>query len=314
MSSLIPICIAVDVEPDARLIDLTEKPRWHGFELLVPYIQQVRSELASATGKPVHFAWMIRMDPQIGHTYGSTDWGLQTYHKEFAELKRCGDELGIHVHMWEWSEADKTWIANYGSDFWAEQCVQTSIDTYRKYFGHPPRLASCGDRVMSNRIVKIMERAGIQCDLTLEPGKRSAKAMKAGERTLGILPDYQRIPTRPYQPSLWNYRRPGRIWKRNIWFYPLTSQRLEVPVPVHAEDPTEFQVMLLGKPMDIIRQVFDSSLQKGLSHLHAVARSDVLSDDFNGSQFRDFFNYLCQHPHRKQFVIDHHLENLRRVA
>src|SRR4029078_5820172 len=85
-----PLVISIDVEPDDRLVHPSARPRWTGFETMLPEMQRIRGQLTQAIGAPVQFTWLFRIDHQVEQAYGRADWGLQEYRREIADLTAQG--------------------------------------------------------------------------------------------------------------------------------------------------------------------------------------------------------------------------------
>ena len=61
-------------------------------------VRKWREDLEQATGRAVHFIWLLRMDFQIEKVYGSSRWCVDRYGGFLEEMRRQGDEVGLHVH------------------------------------------------------------------------------------------------------------------------------------------------------------------------------------------------------------------------
>jgi hypothetical protein len=312
----VPLTINLDIEPDTRTA-LAGRPAWTGFEALFDYMARLRPELSRATGTPARFTWCLRLDPQIEKGYGAADWVVQHYRPLLDALQAQGDEIGVHAHAWRWDDAGGQWLADHGNERWVAHCTRSSLQVFRASFGRPARVFRHGDRFLSNRLIALLDREGVQCDLTLEPGHISVKTLRAKDRVTGMIPDYSTAPRRPYRPSRRNYQRPGWLWKRKLWIVPLTTGT-PLPTPgqppaLDADDPCS--TMVLGFPFPIVRQLFDLTLaESARPFVAAVARCDVLLDRYNADQFDQFFHYLLDHPLRDRLVLEPAPDALRRVA
>lgn len=68
------VVLCIDVEPDPRAFDPDDPPAWEGFERFVERFPAVRARLEEASGASAAFTWFLRMDPQVGETWGSPGW------------------------------------------------------------------------------------------------------------------------------------------------------------------------------------------------------------------------------------------------
>ena len=98
-----PIILTIDVEPDQRKTDA--RGGWEGSIRLLPQLEEHRSRLEKATGRPVQFNWFIRADPQIRIQFaGPTMWPPpgRIFSKQSTSTSPtpectsiCGDGTGI---------------------------------------------------------------------------------------------------------------------------------------------------------------------------------------------------------------------------
>jgi GT2 family glycosyltransferase len=308
-----PLVVNIDVEPDDRLVQPSVRPRWTGFETLLPELRRIRSQLAQATGAPVKFSWLFRIDHQVERVYGQPDWGLNEYRRQIEELVAQGDVIGAHAHSWRWDEVGATWIADHADPHWVEHCVRLSLDGFRQATGKRARIFSHGDEFLSDAVVHLIDSMGVYCDLTITPGNPARERMGAGERVTGSLPDYRDLPRVPYQPSRDNYRQPSVRRQRRLWLMPVTTGFAVNP---YAASPAPYnQKLLLGAPFVVNQQIFDNYWARfPLSVIVAATRSDVFLDSFNADQFRRFFDYLADHPCREQLLVTTPLEARRQFV
>lgn len=225
----IPVVLAIDVEPDEFFVD-RDKPRpWSGFEFSHGYLKEMRARFEQVSGRPVHFYWSLRMDPQVATAYGSATWVADRYADMLEECRSAGDELGIHVHTYRWSETLEGWLDDCGNAEWVMECLESSFDAFRRVFGEPARTLRFGNYWLSTAAVNRAEELGIEYDLTIEPGLPSK--MKYGNKPpqSGPTPDFYRVPRRPYYPSRSEFRRPVKAGRdRKIVMMPLTSAYQEL--------------------------------------------------------------------------------------
>src|ERR1700742_3278169 len=109
MNAGLPILLCFDVEPDDKVID--GQADWAGFRPLVDLMMEYRPQFQTATGLPAHFAWFLRMDPQIRDLHGRQDWAAIAFAGELRKLLEAGDEIGLHVHPWKRAPQDR-WISD----------------------------------------------------------------------------------------------------------------------------------------------------------------------------------------------------------
>jgi hypothetical protein len=220
---LIPAVLSIDVEPDGYFLDRSAPPSWRGFELSVEYFRAFRDRASRTLGRPVRVNWFVRMDPQIADTYGSPAWVAEQYPRQLAELAAAGDEVGLHVHAYRWSEDQGEWIVDHGNQGWIDHCIDTSVDAFRTAFGAPARLFRFGDHWMNEQTAARLEAAGIRYELTMEPGHAAVASNHPDKPHSGSLPDTRHAPRAPYQPQPSDVQQPGPARARGMWLIPVTT-------------------------------------------------------------------------------------------
>lgn len=219
----VPVFLCIDLEPAERQVRPSEADPWRGVDAIAEHLESLRPRLQDVSGKPVRFLWFVRCDPQIETAFGSADALLRRSSELFERLLAAGDRIGLHVHLWRWDEGASAWIADYGNPSWAERCVETSFETYRRHFGTPCELHRFGDRWLSTEAIALLERLGVRFDLSLEPGARGHRSLAPDERTTGSIPDYTRAPREPYRPSRSDFLVPDGAEPAGLWIVPLSS-------------------------------------------------------------------------------------------
>ena len=115
---VMPVVLAVDVEPEPGGGTWRDPRPWRGFERWLEVVPRLRDRLESLTHAPVHFAWYVRCDPQIADIYGDAAWAADTYARGFDALRAAGDELAIHPHAWRWDDKAAHWVHDNASPAW----------------------------------------------------------------------------------------------------------------------------------------------------------------------------------------------------
>lgn len=200
----LPIVLCVDVEPDLRVFPRDSPSAWSGFEAFLSRLPSLRGRLTEATGRPAALTWFLRMDPQVAESWGSPGWTAQTYGAELEALLAEGDELGLHTHTWRWDAGGETWIADYADESWIGHCLEVGLEAYRSAFGRDCRAHRGGDHLLTGPMLERLGRAGVEVDLTIEPGWPPDPGYE-GAPTVGLLPDYREVPLHPYRST------PGRF-------------------------------------------------------------------------------------------------------
>jgi len=212
--------MCIDVEPDKRAIDSNVREDWKGFEKTYEFFCRLRSRLEAATRSSVHFTWFLRMDPQIGHTYGSAAWAVTRYSRIINEIQAAGDEVGLHIHPWRWDKTSQIWIQDFADQEWIDHCVRLGFKTFRQSLKRQCLSFRFGDHWLNDATLHLVEKLGARFDLTVEPGYKGGVPP---DHFVGSLPDYTTIPQQPYRPSRADFKKPGLLDRRSLWIVPVSA-------------------------------------------------------------------------------------------
>ncbi len=260
----LPAILGIDIEPDARVVDLAD-PSWRGAVDLFAMLPEFRARLQAAAGNaPVRFTWFPRADPAIRFVHGHENWALKRFAENWQAAKAAGDEIALHMHPWRWDGEKAEWYQDYGNEEWVEECLRTAISAYREFFGATPASYSTGDRFLSNAMVRVLEQEGVQIDLTLERIPTDANDFPASERRTGAIVDTSQVPLHAFYPSAADYRVPDPDKTSGLALVPLTAFRGRtlnpwLPNTLFEEGLEE----LLNEPQE-------------LTHLAFMGRSDII--------------------------------------
>ena len=304
------ILLVIDCEPDVRETLLGRPDPWFGFERLFDFLSAQRTLLSARTGVSTRFAWFWRMDPQIDLTYGHADWAIRTYGSQIADARRCGDEVGVHVHAWRWEAALCRWISDHGDRSWVEHCVRTSLTEFERAFGEPCRIFRFGDGWLDNSTVALIESLGVHIDLTLEPGGEETPCLAPNELSTGFIPDRRKVPARPYHPSRADFRKPDRRGDSRLWMLPVSTAHLQPPLPFlrrflrpAAQNRPVSQLNLGLEPRDFLHVFNQAVSREACSYVAICVRTDVGSNEGLMSRVQENLFGILDHRLAKQFVF-----------
>jgi hypothetical protein len=192
------VLLCWDTEPDLRVLD--GAGRWAAFDELLDRTEVLRARLAELTDSSVRFTWFLRMDPQIEAVWGTPAWVTEHYATELAGLEAHGDELGLHTHTWRWHDDPGTWVRDH-DPAWEEHCLELGLETFETAFGRPCAAHRSGDRILTGRMLHLLEDRGVSVDLTVEPNQPPQGALEPDEVVTGVTPDFRGVPLTPYRSS-----------------------------------------------------------------------------------------------------------------
>jgi hypothetical protein len=206
-TGLIPIVISFDAEPNQFFIDQDQPEPWQGLDCAPEQLQPVRDRIEQRTGVPARFTWLIRLDEQIRVAYGTADWCLHAYSRQFGQLAAAGDQLGVHIHPYRLANDGGGWVHDYGNEDWVLNVTGSALDQFQKNFGHTAPVTSMGMGWMSTTAMNLLSSVGVQCDLTVTPGLPASPYDSQLGPTTGERPDTREVPRTPYRPASHDWRR-----------------------------------------------------------------------------------------------------------
>lgn len=220
----IPVVVCVDVEPDARVVDLAD-PSWRGTDVLLEKWPALMTLLAEKTGvTSVPLTWFPRADPQIEKSNGLASYALKRYAAHWESAQAAGDEIGLHMHGWRWQEQTGQWSQDHGDAAWMEHCLRSAIGEYRAHFGKTPPVYRGGDHYLDDLVLRVLHEEGIPLDMTLELLPAIQRLVEE-EHGTGSLPDCSGAPAYAYRPSVEDFRAPAFDQKQGLGILPLTPFR-----------------------------------------------------------------------------------------
>ncbi|MEI7547216.1 MAG: hypothetical protein WCK21_04050 [Actinomycetota bacterium] len=275
-----PMLFCIDVEPDYTATQVAGAAPCEGFVVLADLLGSMRSRLADLTGYPVHFTWLVRMDPHIRATYGTATHLLDLDEARFGALLAAGDEIGVHVHPYVRDEQTGTWVDRFTDPSVIEDCLESTFDTYQQKFGSPCRSMSFGALFMNEQILDVAERRGVRYDLSGVPGEPP---------TSTGTPDFRAMPTFPYYPDREMFQRAGMEGSRTIREIPQTSVdssrlRHKVARRVRGERPPYYRTHAMWRARHLTAAQYWAAAAKNLGRLQVpyfchVLRSEALVVD-----------------------------------
>jgi len=230
----IPVLFCVDIEPDLHTFDPDDPSPWRGFELLIERLPSLRDALERATGRPPHFSWTVRGDPQVAFAYGSPSYPVQRYGSFFERVLEAGDGVGIHPHAWRWDGADVGWVSDHADQAWVDECLEMAVCSYLDEFGVVPPFHRYGARFMNTATMNRVRALGVKIDVTIEPSEpRQGPGPFLGGVLVGDVPECRHAPRIPYHPDPRDCCRATVASDDALWAIPLTSGH-----PIEHRDPS----------------------------------------------------------------------------
>jgi len=180
---------------------------------LVKKIREVLNNFEDSYGDSPCVVWYLRSDNQIKAIWGEWNYPAIKYHSLWRSLKKEGDEIGWHPHLWRFDSTRNSWYQEYQDARWIEDCLRNGYRAMAKMFNIES--SRMGWDFHNNLTMKLLSELGIKYDLSAVPGV----SHKGG---MCNIYDWRPTPHHPYYPSVADYRVP-RTPKLNILEIPLTT-------------------------------------------------------------------------------------------
>ena len=268
----LPVVVGVNLEPDVRVTTNDGSSTWDGVDPTMALVEEWR---ASDPAIPV--TWLWRCDAAIAQGFGDPGWALRRWQPQIVAAIDRGDEVGVHPHLWRWSDPLKTFVSDAANDAWKALSIRTAADTFQREIGVPVRTSQMGDGYFDPPILRALVDGGFTVDLTIEPGGKPRTHMVHTEFVTGTMPDRRRTPHRPFRPSWKNPCRPGRH-AAPLWALPLTTAATPLVVDGVVVDDVGTPANLGTDPYrfhHIVATGLDAAVAAGHPVLTVLVRSDV---------------------------------------
>jgi hypothetical protein len=220
---------------------------------------------------------------------------LATFAGLVRQLEETGDEFGLHFHAYR-LDHDGSWFQDYADSAFLSEALDSAISAYTTRFG-TPRCFRFGDGWLSNETVGQLERAGVEYDLTLEPGQNGRPAPLPDR---GLFPDLRRTPRLPYHPSQNDFRFPSASDGRHLWMLPITTTHQNHPGRWRSLNPWRgIATFNLALPTGFFARYTDHLLAQRPAFVLAVMRTG----DVGEYPVLRNLDYLLAHPRIREFAF-----------
>jgi len=271
--SRLPIVVDVNLEPDLRCPPVGRAATWDGVDATVGLVEAWR---AGADDRRV--TWLWRCDPQVGVVNGDPGWALDRWSDQIDAARGRGDTVGIHTHLWRWSEPIGAFVSDAANADWKTECVGRSVETFTRVAGAPPTVGQMGDAYMDAVILAAYLEHDLRIDLTVEPGAPARERMVHTEYVTGTMPDRRRSPRVPYHPRTNDPLRSARRRTGPLTMIPTTTAATPLVVDGVVVDPPGTAANFGVAPERFRHAVttgLAASVRAGTPYVHVLARSDI---------------------------------------
>jgi hypothetical protein len=157
------------------------------------------SDLFSCENIPV--TWLARVD-----SGPISDLMLAQFRNKLLGLKSLGDEIGIHIHTFEFNTEMRRWIQARCPQK-QKASVLYSLDAFKRNLGFAPSSVRMGWNTMTNEIMQTLDSYGLKVDSSAIPGSFCGGKFYGRDNIYNWL----RSPRLPFHPSFENYQSKGKM-------------------------------------------------------------------------------------------------------
>jgi hypothetical protein len=157
------------------------------------------SEFFISENVPV--SWLLRVDkgPVL-------DKMLILFKNKILDLKSVGDEIGIHIHTFDWNSDLSRWVQTHDPQK-QKEVVLYSLDVFKKNLGFAASSIRMGWNTMSNEIMRTINTNALRVDASAIPGTSCQGKFSKRDNMY----DWSRTPYGPYHPSFEDYQARGNM-------------------------------------------------------------------------------------------------------
>jgi hypothetical protein len=209
------LCLTVDSDPDGLSGKVTNRQtlRWDGLE----HLRQFPEELNDFAGKlgRVPITWFVRADGQLESILGSAAYLLEAYDDFWTKVKRAGDELGWHPHLYRQESASDPAVLITDPQQAPDE-LERLWSTLKRNFRATAFRNGEGWHIPET--FDTVEQLGFRCDSTAIPGRRGNN---------GHPTNWESAPNQPYFPASEDLSRSGP--GRSMVELPMNTWHLKAP-------------------------------------------------------------------------------------
>lgn len=213
----INIIVTLDVDNDGVEHNERNRLTWSSLER-IPEIKSILSALHLKT------TWFVRADNQLKDVYGTAAYLLEEHAVLWRQMECTGDEIGWHPHIYEWSEAQKSYIPDLNEIRRSEKLRQVREELVGR--GNLHTSARMGEAFHTNASMKTLENLSVKVDATAIPGRKRQDPSRWF--------DWSTTSNEPYYPSETDYRVPGLESHLDLLEVPMTTAPIKTsydPIP-----------------------------------------------------------------------------------
>jgi hypothetical protein len=180
----------------------------------IPKAKDRLQTLMDCDDTPPIFTLNLRVDYQIKRMCGSFDHVLRKYKDFLVGLEKGGDELAWHPHFWFYDEDNGVWYQNLADVDWQVAMLKEAYAAYQDVFPGRARSVRMGWTYHNNRTLAALDKLGVEVETSGLPGLKILPRASRGR--MANFYDWSITPTKPYNPSVADYRREAKEGEESL--------------------------------------------------------------------------------------------------
>ena len=234
--------------PATRFDVYKEKLGWKGVNN-IPKIREICNSFKDNEFDNPKITWFVRCDEQMKTVFKDYAYPLRNFRDLWKELRKQGDEIGWHPHLWRWSASKKCWYQEVSDKKWISHCLENGHKGFLKLSKNPTCVRT-GWGFHNNFTMKKVNDLGLIVDLSALPGlEHQGSPDERGSHFLNEY-DWSTTPQKPYFPSEKDYRRPPKNNEQSL-------NILEIPITTAPKSTRRILVekMLISSPIGLRKKI-----------------------------------------------------------
>jgi hypothetical protein len=233
------ISITVDIDPDETTITGDRnKLEWNGLR----YLRELR-DATSLPGSVV--TWFVRADDQIAQLCGSYDYLFQKNQSFWDFVRKEGDEIALHPHLYVFDASKKCYCSLRDSTACSEQLNRIHASLTKA--GYSFQSIRIGEAFHSTELMTCIDNLGYAVDSTAVPGRFRDDAQRCF--------DWSSTSNAPYHPDSMDFRVPGQR-SLGVLEVPMTTAKFKAEY----DSGPKLRYMSLSYRSDIFARGFEEYL------------------------------------------------------
>lgn len=104
--------------------------------------------------------------------FGKAGWTVEEYFDIWDNLRKRGDSLRWHPHLWKWNIQNGYWYQEVKAEYLIEECLASGYSAFKELVRLEKVFVRPGWFFQNNFTMKILNDLGVAADYSALPGMR----------------------------------------------------------------------------------------------------------------------------------------------